>query len=290
MEKNLKKTMKTPVVPVLIALAFTTVSCIKKAPDAVIKPENIQSEEILKTEEVISEQKEILVEAKVLSPKSHFCLLGRDKKMHEILSVAYGNNLSVIHEEDEMITMESEGTLYAKAVYKEVEYWISTDTIALQCETALVLERSILYADPEFMLTTDDINSPFRFGDFLCRSIAAEDENDFFDRIYYYDRNSKKVKSAYIKKGLISTRTDDIVVMDCVKQLRITKRATPRNEIFKRAAKYKPCLKVAAALDAEKTEKIENNYQDVLNALPGAKYKVNVPELLTVDQSKDPFQ
>ena len=49
MEKNLKKTMKTPVVPVLIALAFTTVSCIKKAPDAVIKPENIQSEEILKT-------------------------------------------------------------------------------------------------------------------------------------------------------------------------------------------------------------------------------------------------
>ena len=78
--------------------------------------------------------------------------------------------------------------------------------------------------------------------------------------------------------------------MDCVKQLRITKRATLRNEIFKRAAKYKPCLKVAAALDAEKTEKIENNYQDVLNALPGAKYKVNVPELLTVDQSKDPFQ
>ena len=49
-------------------------------------------------------------------------------------------------------------------------------------------------------------------------------------------------------------------------------------------------MRFAAALDAEKTEKIENNYQDVLNALPGAKYKVNVPELLTVDQSKDPFQ
>lgn len=78
--------------------------------------------------------------------------------------------------------------------------------------------------------------------------------------------------------------------MQVVEDLRITKRATPRNELFKKAAKYNPCEAVLACLEAEKTEKIENNYQDVLNALPGARYKVNVKELMTVDQSKDPFQ
>lgn len=286
----MKKPLKITAAPLLFCLAFTAVSCIKKAPDAVIKPAEVQSEEHLETTEEIPEQTETLIDAKVLSPKSHLCLLGRDSKMHQILNVAYGDNLSIIHEKNELVKMESEGSVYSKAVYKEVEYWIDTDTIALQCETALVLERATLYADSQFMLATDEKNSPFRFGDFLCRSLSEEDESENFDKIYYYDKNSKKVKSAYIKKGLISTRTDDIVVMDCVKQLRITKRATPRNEIFKRAARFKPCQKVAAALEAEKTEKIENNYQDVLNALPGAKYKVNVPELLTVDQSKDPFQ
>ena len=205
-------------------------------------------------------------------------------------NVSYGDTLSILHENNSCITMESENEVYAKAVYKEVEYWICIDTIALQCETALVLDKASLYADKEFMLSTDEGNSPFRFGDVVCRSLTPEDESNSFDRIYYYDKGTQKVKSAYIKKDLISTRTDDIVVMDCVRQLRITKRATPRNEIFRRAARYNPCPRVAAALEAEKTEKIENNYQDVLNALPGAKYKVNVPELLTVDQSKDPFR
>jgi len=62
------------------------------------------------------------------------------------------------------------------------------------------------------------------------------------------------------------------------------------NELFKKAAVYKPCAKVGAALEAEKVERVTNNYQDVLNALPGAKNKVNIPDLLTVDQSKDPFK
>nr|WP_318710713.1 hypothetical protein [uncultured Treponema sp.] len=285
----MKRPSKFIAAQIILTIAFTATSCLKKAPDAAIEPSDQKIEETTGTES-LPEITETLVDAKILSPKSYLCLMGRDQKMHHILNVSYGDTLSILHENNSCITMESENEVYAKAVYKEVEYWICIDTIALQCETALVLDKASLYADKEFMLSTDEGNSPFRFGDFVCRSLTPEDESNSFDRIYYYDKGTQKVKSAYIKKDLISTRTDDIVVMDCVRQLRITKRATPRNEIFRRAARYNPCPRVAAALEAEKTEKIENNYQDVLNALPGAKYKVNVPELLTVDQSKDPFR
>ncbi|MCQ2241589.1 hypothetical protein [Treponema sp.] len=284
------KKLNFPATIIMVSLTIISVSCIKRPPDVI--PETIEITPQNNEEEVSEHEQptESLVDAKVLSPKSWLCLLGRDDKMHQILPLGFGEDLSVIQLNGSEILMETDGTTYFRAVYKEVEYWMDKDSIAMECQNALILEKAILYADMDFTLATDEKNSPFRFGDAVFRSTRAEDESELFDRIHYYDRNSKKVKSAYIKKGLLSNQKDDIIVMDCVKQLRVTKRATPRNEIFRRAAKYKPCPKVAAALEAEKTEKIENNYQDVLNALPGAKYKVNVPELLTVDQSKDPFQ
>lgn len=285
----MKITAKQSAATFLFILILPLVSCIKKPADVIPPASEIHGEEISPNEEP-AVPIETLAEAKILSPKANLCLLGRDGKMHGILNLSYGDNVEVIFIDGQIVTMQSEDMVYAHSVYNQVEYWMDMDSIALQCQNALVVEKAVLYADKDFLLTTDEKNSPFRFGDSVCRSTKEEDESEYYDRIYYYDRNVKKVKSAFVKKGCLSTRVDDIVVMDCVKKLRITKRATPRNEIFKKAAKYNPCPRVAAALEAEKTEKIENNYQDVLNALPGAKYKVNVPELLTVDQSKDPFQ
>lgn len=290
-EKNLKKTIKKTLAPIISILAFTFISCIKKAPEAVPKDETTEQENTALTEvEKQIQPEETIIQAKVLSPKTGLYLSGRDENLHQILSLQYGKNISVVFLDNAPVLLEAENNTYIKTIYDQVEFWIELNSIALQCKNALVLSKTSLYADKEFNLPTDETNSPFRFGDFVFVSTAADDNSDSFDRIYYYDKSSKSVKSAFIKKGLISTRTDDIEVMDCVRQLRKTKRATPRNELFRRAAKYNPCHKVASALEAEKTEKIENNYQDVLNALPGAKYKVNVPELLTVDQSKDPFK
>lgn len=290
-EKILKKTFKQALALFVSILPLTFTSCIKKAPEAV--PQNETVEQTDNPADTIEEQvqpQETLVQAKVLSPKTGLYLSGRDENLHQILSLQYGKNISVVFLDNAPVLLEAENNTYIKTIYDQVEFWIELNSIALQCKNALVLSKTSLYADKEFNLPTDETNSPFRFGDFVFVSTAADDNSDSFDRIYYYDKSSKSVKSAFIKKGLISTRIDDIEVMDCVRQLRKTKRATPINELFRRASKYKPCQKVAAALEAEKTEKIENNYQDVLNALPGAKYKVNVPELLTVDQSKDPFK
>ena len=290
-EKILKKTFKQALALFVSILPLTFTSYIKKAPEAV--PQNETVEQTDNPADTIEEQvqpQETLVQAKVLSPKTGLYLSGRDENLHQILSLQYGKNISVVFLDNAPVLLEAENNTYIKTIYDQVEFWIELNSIALQCKNALVLSKTSLYADKEFNLPTDETNSPFRFGDFVFVSTAADDNSDSFDRIYYYDKSSKSVKSAFIKKGLISTRIDDIEVMDCVRQLRKTKRATPRNELFRRASKYKPCQKVAAALEAEKTEKIENNYQDVLNALPGAKYKVNVPELLTVDQSKDPFK
>ena len=72
--------------------------------------------------------------------------------------------------------------------------------------------------------------------------------------------------------------------------LKVTKRAVPRNELFARASKYKPCKKVLAALNAQKEEKKTYSYQQVLKSVQRMNFGVNVDELMTVDQSKDPFK
>lgn len=273
---------------ILFNLLFSFFSCTKKIEDIANNTDNVQTEEIKK--ENLQEETEEIIEATVLSPKTYLYLLGRDNKMHKILKLLCNEKIFSIYINKKAETIEFENVIYIKSIYDEVEYWININDIALQCKKALVLENTILYADKEFLLTTDEKNSPFEFGQFIYISTNEEDKSDFFYKTFYYDKNSNKVKFAYIKKDSISTQIDDLVVMECIIQLRQTKRAILRNEFFNKAAKYKPCAKISNALEDEKTEKIENNYQDVLNALPGAKYKVNVPELLTVDQSKDPFK
>lgn len=286
----MKKFCKTVAVFSIFSCTFLFFSCIKKAPEAQIVPVE-STDEVPPEEEKIEEKAtETFEPSLVLAAKTSLCLLGRDEKMHRISSLSKGASFSLLFSDGTPESLCVEGRNYLHAVWDSVDYWISGDDIASNCRLALVIKKSRLYADMDLSLSTDERNSPVPFGSIVAVSQKEGDCNSSACKIWYFDKKEKKTRYAYIDADNISTRIDDIVVMQVVEDLRITKRATPRNELFKKAAKYNPCEAVLACLEAEKTEKIENNYQDVLNALPGARYKVNVKELMTVDQSKDPFQ
>ena len=116
------------------------------------------------------------------------------------------------------------------------------------------------------------------------------DENPDSVKVFYYDLAKKSVQEAYVLSSSISTLKDDIVVSQIAESLKTTKRAVPRNELFSEAAKYKPCQKVLAVLNEQKVEKKTYSYQEVLKSMQKMSFGVNFEELLTVDQSKDPFQ
>nr|MCR4823073.1 hypothetical protein [Treponema sp.] len=115
-------------------------------------------------------------------------------------------------------------------------------------------------------------------------------ENSQSVKIFYYDNELKCVQEAYLSSSAISSREDDIVVSQIAEELKITKRAVPRNQLFARAAKYKPCAKVLAALNSQKEEKRTYSYKEAVRNMQKMSFGVNVDELMTVDQSKDPFK
>ena len=105
----------------------------------------------------------------------------------------------------------------------------------------------------------------------------------------YYNTSKKNVQSAFIKQGNTSNKQDDIEVLKIVEQLNVTQRAVERNKLFARAEKYNPSPLVKAALDDQMVEKLSYDYEEVVQNLRKQLYGVQVDELLTVDQSKDPF-
>ena len=119
--------------------------------------------------------------------------------------------------------------------------------------------------------------------------LHQESEPQSYENIFYYDSSKKIVQSGFIKQGSTSNKEDDIEVLKIVEQLKITKKAVDRNNLFARAEKYNPSPLVKAALDDQMVEKLSYNYDEVVNNLRKQLYGVHVDELLTVDQSKDPF-
>ncbi|MBQ1795497.1 MAG: hypothetical protein II110_07430, partial [Treponema sp.] len=113
------------------------------------------------------------------------------------------------------------------------------------------------------------------------------------EKIFYYNKQLACVQEAYVKKGSASKANDDIAVLKIVEELKKTQRAVARNNLFAKAAKYKPSPAVKAALEAQKVERISYDYQEVLESITKMNqkksYGINVNELMTVDQSKDPF-
>ena len=93
----MKKTFKQALALFVSILPLTFTSCIKKAPEAV--PQNETVEQTDNPADTIEEQvqpQETLVQAKVLSPKTGLYLSGRDENLHQILSLQYGKNISVV--------------------------------------------------------------------------------------------------------------------------------------------------------------------------------------------------
>lgn len=271
---------------IALTLSFALLSCDKKIPEEDISKGEPETEEFLMPAEI----PEVLVEATILTDREFLCLYGRDMKMHKIRTLYRTNTVSIPYKDNASEFMMVGETIYYKAVYDNCDYWIDGTRLAFCSSPALIISKAFLYVDKDLQTKIDGANSSIGFGKFISVSNDEAFQSEHSIMIYFFDSAAQELKSAWIEKGLASTREDDLVVMQVVNDLKVTKRATPRNELFKKAARYKPCPQVTAALNDQMVERIENNYQDVLNALPGAKYKVNVPELLTVDQSKDPFQ
>ena len=271
---------------------------------------------------------ETFIDGKILSKKADLCLFGRDSAMHGVIKLSCGDDISVLEidglidekfipEEgeggagqtnDSFISTENadksgqtsqKGTGYVHVVHENMDFWLEKSVFALRCENAVAIEKTFLYADPALTQKLESPQSPLKFAEKIAKAKdtadgettpAAETKNPDSAKIFFYDTKEKKVRQAFVLASSISTRKDDIVVSQIAEELKVTKRAVPRNELFARAAKYKPCKKVLAALNAQKTETKTYNYQEVLKSMQKMSFGVNVDELLTVDQSKDPFK
>ena len=133
-----------------------------------------------------------------------------------------------------------------------------------------------------------------RFGTVIARNLQLEDQEseqqaEVYENIFYYDTSKKIVQSGFIKPGSTSDKQDDIEVLKIVEQLKVTTKAVARNDLFARAEKYNPSPLVKAALEDQMVEKLSYNYEEVVKNLQKQLFGVDVNELLTVDQSKDPF-
>ena len=247
---------------------------------------------------------ETFVDGKILSKSASLCLFGRDSEMHSVIKLYAGADISVLEidgvidtkfvPDKNALSEEIKGTEFVHVVHDNLDFWLEKSVFALNCENAVVIEKTFLYADETLSQKIDSPQNPLKFA---ARIAKAKEENPSENsesqnstKIFYYDTSAKSVREAFVSSASISARIDDIVVSQVAEELKVTKRAAPRNELFAKAAKYKPCQKVLAALNAQKTDKVVNNYQEVLKSMQRMSFGVNVDELLTVDQSKDPFK
>ncbi len=290
---------------------FFTVSCSK----------NNVSEKTQEEPEVL----ETFISGKILSKNAELCLFGRDSEMHPLIKMEAGADIDVLELDGEIdmktliaqgdstgdssdnnsgdqekAEISEPGTDYVHVVYDSMDFWLEKSVLAFNCENAVAIEKTFLYSDPELTQKIDSKQNPLKFASRIAKSTerSAENsgenlsvnENPKSAKIFYYDSAEKSVREAFVSSASISTKIDDIVVSQVVESLKTTTRAHPRNELFAKAAKYKPCPKVLAALNEQKVEKQTNSYKEVLKSMQRMTFGVNVDELLTVDQSKDPFK
>jgi len=203
--------------------------------------------------------------------------------------------------------LEVSGKKFVHIVHDNMDFWLEDSVFALNCENAVAIEKTFMYSDSELTQKIASPQNPLKFATQIAKSteeIAPEatSENSVENtalnqvekaksaKIFFYDTEKQSVSEAFVPESSISTRIDDIVVSQIAEQLKTTKRAAPRNELFSKAAKYKPCKKVLAVLNSQKVETRTYNYQEVLKSMQRMSFGVNVEELMTVDQSKDPFK
>lgn len=240
--------------------------------------------------------------AVILVRQAELCIPGRDKKMHTVkklyapsetdavkLDLVYKNG----RPETKLVKGEDKATAYFHAVYDNVDYWVLKDSAALNSESAVITESTALYKDSSLKDRIAEKGASLSFGTVVAKPLVQEEADSPAEKIFYYNKQLACVQEAYVKKGSASKANDDIAVLKIVEELKKTQRAVARNNLFAKASKYKPSPKVKAALEAQKVERISYDYQEVLESITKMNqkksYGINVNELMTVDQSKDPF-
>ena len=276
----------------LCALTAVLASCSKKDKNAIENTELVVDYDLKSAQENIREP-DRFVSAIVLSPSTKLYLEGRDENMHSIFSLKNNDIIEILlaNNSDEPETNFKNET-YFHAVYDSIDFWIPQSDIALASESAVVIFDSTLYEDSQLLTPKTEGLTKLRFGTVIARNLQQEDEElqpGESENIFYYDTSKKIVQSGFIKHGNTSDKQDDIEVLKIVEQLKVTTKAVTRNDLFARAAKYNPSPLVKAALDDQMVEKLSYNYDEVVKNLQKQLYGVDVNELLTVDQSKDPF-
>ena len=284
------ESMKIRVVFGICALVAILASCTKKDKIDITNTESVVDLE--SAQEGISEP-DRFVSAIVLSPSTQLYLQGRDNNMHSIFSLKNNDTIEILlaNNSDQPET-NSENETFIHAVYDSIDFWIPESDIALSSESAVVIFDATLYEDAGLLSPKTDGLTKLRFGTVVARNPQPEtqgSEPQSYENIFYYDTSKKIVQSGFIKQGNTSNKKDDIEVLKIVEQLKVTKKAVDRNNLFSRAEKYNPSPLVKAALDEQMVEKLSYNYEEVVNNLRKQLYGVHVDELLTVDQSKDPF-
>ena len=273
-------------------LVVALATCAKKDKNAIENAELVVDYDLKSAQENIREP-DRFVSAIVLSPSTKLYLEGRDENMHSIFSLKNNDIIEILlaSNSDEPEANIKDET-YFHAVYDSIDFWIPQSDIALASESAVVIFDSTLYEDSQLLTPKTEGLTKLRFGTVIARNLQQEDEElqpRESENIFYYDTSKKIVQSGFIKPGNTSDKEDDIEVLKIVEQLKVTTKAVARNDLFARAAKYNPSPLVKAALDDQMVEKLSYNYDEVVKNLQKQLYGVDVNELLTVDQSKDPF-
>ena len=284
------RSMKNRVVFLVCVLLVALASCSKKNKITVEDTEPVADVEAL--QEPVPEP-DRFVSALVLSPSTKLYLQGRDNEMHSIFNLKNNDSIEILlaKDSDEPDRNLDNGT-YLHAVYDSVDFWIPESDVALSSESAIVIFDAALYEDAQLLSPKTDGLTKLKFGTIVARNPQPENqesEQQSYENIFYYDSSKKIVQSGFIKQGSTSDKDDDIEVLKIVEQLKVTKKAVDRNNLFARAEKYNPSPLVKAALDDQMVEKLSYNYEEVVKNLQKQLYGVHVNELLTVDQSKDPF-
>lgn len=269
--------MKKSLFPVVfLCLAAVMAGCKGKT----VEPEAVPSEEEpeiqIYEEPLVTE----LCPSVVLSGSAGLSLLGRDNKMHRMQSLSKGDVFQVVktNGETDSLNLYEEGNdnpeKYFHAVYDQVDFWIFADYVVPDSVPAIVVE------------SVENLSAGTIIA--LCSEENQDPENSLA-KIFWFNKADQKVHEAQVDSSKISTHVDDVEMAAIIQKLKTTTRATPRNELFLRAEKLNASPAMKKKLDAEKTEKLSYDYQEVLKSMPGARYIVNMEELNTVDQSKDPF-
>lgn len=270
-------------------LVAVLTSCTKIEKNTIENVEPVVDFELEPVQDPIPEP-DRFVTAIVLSPSTKLYLQGRDNNMHSIFNLKNNDTIEILLAKNSDAPETNETFIHA--VYDSIDFWIPQSDIAFSSESAVVIFDSTLYEDAGLLSPKTEGLTKLKFGTVIARNPqpeTQESEPQSYENIFYYDTSKKIVQNGYIKQGNTSNKQDDIEVLKIVEQLKVTKKAVDRNNLFARAEKYKPSPLVKAALDDQMVEKLSYNYEEVVKNLQKQLYGVHVNELLTVDQSKDPF-